>query len=221
MFSLTGGHGTQGGQMQVADPTPAPPPPPPLLPPQPPHAQTHVPRSPLSLRRPGPPSTRKSTIGKLITASTPNLRGLYHAVSGDPPSKQQPVPPLPSLQRKGSHAALTSSSLAAVPDASESYAITTLNDHPSQAANSNSNTNTPTGKMAPSPFTSRPGAPPADDLAPGDSVEVPGNMRGTVRFVGTVQGKKGVFAGVELHPEFASRGKNNGDVDGYVVFFCP
>jgi len=57
----------------------------------------------------------------------------------------------------------------------------------------------------------------AEDLAIGDAVEVPGNMFGTVRFVGAVQGKKGVFAGVELNPEFAARGKNNGDVDGYVV----
>jgi hypothetical protein len=29
-----------------------------------------------------------------------------------------------------------------------------------------------------------------------------------------VQGKKGLFAGVELSDEFASRGKNNGDVEG-------
>jgi dynactin complex subunit len=39
-------------------------------------------------------------------------------------------------------------------------------------------------------------------------------MYGTVRFIGTVDGKKGVFAGVELSAEFAARGKNNGDVDG-------
>jgi dynactin complex subunit len=39
-------------------------------------------------------------------------------------------------------------------------------------------------------------------------------MHGTVKFIGTVNGKKGTFAGVELSEEFASRGKNNGDVDG-------
>lgn len=48
----------------------------------------------------------------------------------------------------------------------------------------------------------------------GDVVEVPGNMLGTVRFVGSVQGKNGTFAGVELDEDFAARGKNNGDVDG-------
>jgi dynactin complex subunit len=53
-----------------------------------------------------------------------------------------------------------------------------------------------------------------DDYDVGDIVDVPGGMHGTVRFVGSVAGKKGTFAGVELHPDFAARGKNNGDVDG-------
>lgn len=53
-----------------------------------------------------------------------------------------------------------------------------------------------------------------DDLEVGDLVDVPGNMYGTVKFVGTVQGKNGTFAGVELSEEFSARGKNNGDVDG-------
>lgn len=63
-----------------------------------------------------------------------------------------------------------------------------------------------------------PGRPVGDDLAVGDTVDVPGSMHGVVRFVGSVQGKKGVFAGVELHPEFAPRGKNSGDVDGISYF---
>ena len=54
-----------------------------------------------------------------------------------------------------------------------------------------------------------------EDIQVGDSVDVPGNMHGTVKFVGTVQGKKGTFAGVELSEEFASKGKNSGDVDRY------
>ena len=48
----------------------------------------------------------------------------------------------------------------------------------------------------------------------GDAVEVPGNMHGTVKFVGQVDGKKGTFAGVQLAPEYAARGKNSGEVDG-------
>ena len=50
----------------------------------------------------------------------------------------------------------------------------------------------------------------------GDLVDVPGGMHGTVKFIGSVRGKKGVFAGVELSREFAARGKNDGDVEGYV-----
>lgn len=48
----------------------------------------------------------------------------------------------------------------------------------------------------------------------GDTVDVPGGMFGVVKYTGEVRGKKGVFAGVQLAPEFASKGRNNGDVDG-------
>lgn len=159
--------------------------------------QTHsaLPAAPRALRH---PARKASGIGKIVTASTPNLSGLFSAHS-----KLASLPS--SLQRKASQANLTSTSLAAVPDATESYALASLNDSPPRR-----------DKMPPTP---RAGAPAAagDDLALGDEVDVPGNMRGTVRFVGTVEGKKGTFAGVELHPDFAARGKNNGDVDGYVA----
>ncbi|KAF2675294.1 hypothetical protein BT63DRAFT_366463 [Microthyrium microscopicum] len=55
-------------------------------------------------------------------------------------------------------------------------------------------------------------------IAVGDAVEVPGAMHGVVKFIGSVAGKKGVFAGVELSREFAPRGKNDGDVDGIRYF---
>jgi len=54
------------------------------------------------------------------------------------------------------------------------------------------------------------------DFNVGDLVNVPGEMFGTIRFVGSVRGKQGQFLGVELGEEFASRGKNSGDVEGYV-----
>ncbi|KAF2132612.1 hypothetical protein P153DRAFT_283367 [Dothidotthia symphoricarpi CBS 119687] len=56
------------------------------------------------------------------------------------------------------------------------------------------------------------------DIEVGDAVDVPGGMNGVVKFVGSIRGKKGVFAGVELSREFASRGKNNGDVEGTRYF---
>ena len=52
------------------------------------------------------------------------------------------------------------------------------------------------------------------DLRVGDTVDVPGGMDGTVKFVGEVRGKQGHFVGVELSRRWASRGKNDGDAEG-------
>ena len=49
----------------------------------------------------------------------------------------------------------------------------------------------------------------------GDPVFVPGGMSGTVKYIGNVKGKGGIFAGVELDKAFAARGKNDGHVEGY------
>ncbi|KAL6895571.1 hypothetical protein HDV57DRAFT_15901 [Trichoderma longibrachiatum] len=123
------------------------------------------------------------------------------------PSNTASTPDLASLYsqskllRKTSLAALTPSSLASIPDVSESYAIdSVLNEVPE--------TTSPVAPETPS----------AMELSVGDAVNVPGGMAGTVRFVGTVAGKKGTFVGVELDSEFAARGKNNGDVDGVSYF---
>lgn len=116
------------------------------------------------------------------TASTPDLGSIYSQ------SK---------LLRKTSLAALTPSSLASIPDVSESYAIDSVLNEVSEDT-----------------IPEDPETPSAMELSVGDAVNVPGGMAGTVRFVGTVQGKKGTFIGVELDSEFAARGKNNGDVDG-------
>lgn len=131
------------------------------------------------------------------TASTPNLNLAYASQARDAP----PVPPLPlPLPRKSSFAALTQSSLASIPDVSETYTYdSVLSERPSSRI---------------SMFPTTPGRPTADDVRVGDTVDVPGPMQGVVRFVGSVQGKKGTFAGVELHPDYAARGKNSGDVDG-------
>lgn len=57
-----------------------------------------------------------------------------------------------------------------------------------------------------------------EDVQVGDLVNVPGGMFGTVKFLGTVAGKPGRFAGIELSNEHAPRGKNSGDVDGRKYF---
>lgn len=67
------------------------------------------------------------------------------------------------------------------------------------------------------PGSTRPTMPEGQiDIDVGDTVEVPGGMTGTVKFLGNVRGKKGIFAGIELSTEYADRGKNDGDVEGYV-----
>ncbi|KAK3394688.1 hypothetical protein B0H63DRAFT_54902 [Podospora didyma] len=148
-------------------------------------------------RRPGP------RLGGIATASTPNLNQLFSSHSSTSSSSRLAPP---ALSRKASYAALTQNSLASIPDDTEAYAYNTVL----------------TSDKMPGPFT--PGRPQqADEIAIGDTVDVPGNMLGTVRFLGTVQGRKGTFAGVELHREHAARGKNSGDVDGvyYFTTSCP
>ncbi|OAA43060.1 Cytoskeleton-associated protein, Gly-rich domain protein [Cordyceps fumosorosea ARSEF 2679] len=139
--------------------------------------------------------TRKS-FGRILrrpvapSASTPDLNAAFTAHSRLSAA----------LSRKTSLAALTPSTLASIPDVSETYALDSVLSDPTM-------------------IPATPGRPAsADDVVVGDSVEVPGGLRGTVRFVGTVQGKKGQFVGIELNREFAPRGKNNGDVDGISYF---
>ncbi|KAI0486211.1 hypothetical protein F4859DRAFT_361130 [Xylaria cf. heliscus] len=158
-------------------------------------------------RQPHPTLSRpakKSAIGGIATVSTPNLNSLYSAHSRLPPAAG-------FLARKASLAALTPGSLASIPDDTESYALhSVLNESIEARA---------IPPMPPMPpLTPGKGAGSVDDFAIGDHVDVPGNMAGTVRFVGSVAGRKGVFAGVELHSEYAPRGKNSGDVDGISYF---
>ncbi|OAA63671.1 cytoskeleton-associated protein [Niveomyces insectorum RCEF 264] len=194
-------------------------------------------------------TTGTTGFSTVSTRSTPNLSSLFASHGRrtqqqhhhhhnhhhqQPPLPPLPPPPPPLVIRKGSLAALTSSSLATIPDDTESYVLDTLSELASSfavasitGADSNNNTeskDTNSNNMGPLTPNSRLAAPVAsnaaggDDVATGDVVDVPGGMSGTVRFVGTVAGRKGVFAGVELHSEFAARGKNSGDVDGVSYF---
>ncbi|ATY59391.1 Cytoskeleton-associated Gly-rich domain [Cordyceps militaris] len=125
-----------------------------------------------------------------LSASTPDLNAAFTAHSRLSAA----------LSRKPSLAVLTPSTLASIPDVSETYALDSVLRH---------------SRMIPA-TPGRLGT--ADDVVLGDNVEVPGGLQGTVRFVGAVQGKKGQFVGIELTREFAPRGKNNGDVDGISYF---
>lgn len=51
----------------------------------------------------------------------------------------------------------------------------------------------------------------------GDKVTLPEGQTGILRYVGTIEGKSGEFAGVELIGDHVSMGRHNGDHDGYVI----
>lgn len=153
-------------------------------------------------------SARKAGIGAIGTTSTPNLNQIYSAFNFNSSSSSNRLAPGAAghgpLARKASHVALTPGSLATIPDDTENYPFLNF---PYDGDNS--------PIMAPmTPGRSVAGSVAGDDFNVGDLVDVPGNMYGTIRFVGTVAGRKGTFAGVELPSDFAERGKNNGDVDG-------
>ncbi|MCJ1482336.1 hypothetical protein MMC06_002500 [Schaereria dolodes] len=57
-----------------------------------------------------------------------------------------------------------------------------------------------------------------NDIEVGDTVNVPGGMEGTVKFLGEVRGRQGKYIGVELDKKWASRGKNNGEAEGLRYF---
>jgi hypothetical protein len=161
-----------------------------------------------SLARPRPSLGNQN----FSTASTPNLGASYSSR----------VPPLPTpnlgaslgpgasnlsanaiLARKASLNALTSNSLSTIPDGSVGYGLSPLRGDGHTA-----------GGMTPTtPGGNRSGGGDGE-IGVWDLVDVPGGMYGTVKFIGSIKGKQGVFAGVELSREWAPRGKNDGDVDG-------
>lgn len=162
-------------------------------------------------RSPDLPSTTGRTAAVIISNSmtstplTPAKR-LGLGRQGQRPSLQSlqvnsrdVVSPLPTLTpstsrdmlaRKTSYNQLTQNSLASIPDSSAGYGLR-------QASRSGG-----------------PGYGGGGDVEVGDTVNTPGGMYGTVKFIGGVRGKSGVFVGVELEGELAGKGKNDGAVDG-------
>lgn len=155
-----------------------------------------------SLARPRP-SLGNSGIN---TASSPSLGATYTS------SQRPPLPnPLSAVvnsatARKASINQLTSGTLSTIPDGSVGYGLASTKEEGS------------------SPLTMHPSTPVSqrresggEVIEVGDMVDVPGGMHGTVKFLGNVRNRVGVFAGVELNRLWAARGKNDGDVDGLVV----
>lgn len=160
-----------------------------------------------SLARPRP-SLGQATVN---TASSPNLTTSLNSAY---------QPPLPAstltgssvrvaFARKASLSQLTPGTLSTIPDGSVGYGLTPSHDLNSSPLTMNPLTPLPSRTVNGDKIGNR-------DLGVGDVVDVPGGMHGTVKFIGEVKGKKGIFAGVELSREWAARGKNDGDVEGYV-----
>ncbi|RDB16858.1 Dynactin subunit 1 [Hypsizygus marmoreus] len=56
----------------------------------------------------------------------------------------------------------------------------------------------------------------------GDNVRIESlGYEGTLRYIGEIEGKLGLWAGVELSGGFSGKGKNNGTVNGKQYFSCP
>nr|GAT57604.1 predicted protein [Mycena chlorophos] len=56
----------------------------------------------------------------------------------------------------------------------------------------------------------------------GDNVRIESlGFEGTLRYLGSIDGKPGVWAGVELSGGFVGKGKNDGSVNGHQYFSCP
>ncbi|KAF9446402.1 hypothetical protein P691DRAFT_188428 [Macrolepiota fuliginosa MF-IS2] len=56
----------------------------------------------------------------------------------------------------------------------------------------------------------------------GDSVRIDTlSLEGTLRYAGEIEGKNGIWAGIELNGQFVGKGKNNGSVNGIQYFSCP
>ena len=149
----------------------------------------------------------------LTSVKTPSSPNLASAIT--PSQKRPPLPPSQLSARRPSSGINRTVSLPQQPPANDPPTVPNGDGH------------FPVIETGLSPFAMHPSRPAnsrtaTDDknanqnLEVGDVVDVPGSMHGTIKFIGEVRGKKGHFAGVELSKEFAAKGKNDGDVDGYV-----
>ncbi|KAL8898186.1 MAG: hypothetical protein Q9207_006830 [Kuettlingeria erythrocarpa] len=173
-----------------------------------------------------------------MATSTPQRRSLLRSrpsLGGNPNSNTVSTTPYPpgakysSTQRPPLPSHLSASAAQGASAIKSSLAQPNLGHSPARSDDSPRSVLKPTQSIGSSPLTLVSKKPAmaintshsivsGDDLEVGDTVDVPGGMHGTVKFIGEVKGKKGVFAGVELSREWAARGKNDGDVEGTRYF---
>lgn len=152
-----------------------------------------------SLARPRP------SLGQSIsTLSTPNLLASVTPSQRPPLPSPQPPGVRTAFARKASLNQLSAGSVSKIPGENQDREAVSspFTMHPTTPATKRTVSGDTVGNA---------------NLEVGDAVDVPGGMHGVVKFIGEVRGKKGIFAGVELSREFAARGKNDGDVEGWVL----
>ncbi|KDR75449.1 hypothetical protein GALMADRAFT_227098 [Galerina marginata CBS 339.88] len=94
----------------------------------------------------------------------------------------------------------------------------------SSSTKANERSRTPTSARIPS----RPPSRQSESHKPVRTFDIDDNVRieslgfeGTLRYVGEIDGKPGLWAGVELSGGFSGKGKNDGSVGGKQYFLCP
>lgn len=153
-----------------------------------------TPSTPFS-KRPGLARPRPSLANTPAFSNTNREATVYNFPSHE---KSPLLSPSTMLARKASLNQLTQNSLASIPDGSAGYGL-----------------GSPTRSIRDDGGTLRGRATPIGaEVEVGDAVNTPGGMHGTVKFIGNVKGKAGIFVGVELDTDMSGRGKNDGAVDG-------
>ena len=171
---------------------------------------TKTPRRSLLSRPPRLSSNNNSSIS---TISTPNLNASFAGRTPQAPAGTNAREA--GFRRKASHDQLSLGSPSRATDTGAGYALATVEDEDLTPTRDSMAPSTPgLRRMASGAVGNGTADSTGGEIEVGDAVDVPGGMWGTVKFVGGVGGKKGVFAGVELAREFAARGKNDGEVDG-------
>lgn len=170
---------------------------------------------------PGARSRSSSIVHQSKPAHPPNddiSRALAEAIKANDPSHHRALP----LSATSSTSSLSPQSISH----SLSSGRRSVAGRPLSAASSSS---IKVPERVKTPVSTRPSRPPSRQsdasnrlsraFEVGDNVRVESlGFEGTLRYLGEIDGKPGLWAGVELGGGFAGKGKNNGSVTGYVFF---
>lgn len=203
---------------------------------RPPSSLSHSMRPPSRLEQASTPELAQSTSsaslasGRQVGASTESFISKYGNLSlgMGSPDNSSPRTPVP-MSRRAPSTHLRQSMLSSTNSQTPSRAASTSFRTPT--AKPRSSLSAQTAPMARMVSTSRPTTPTTESrsrramppprreefqAAVGDHVCIAslGNFEGIVRFIGSIEGKVGTFAGIELDAGFAGKGKNDGSVNG-------